>query len=404
MRAVPHALAVRALAYFSVRDLIPLYAVYALLFADHGLSTGEISSLFVIWSVTAFAAEVPSGAWADTVPRRRLLALSSLIYAAGFATWIVAPGYAGFATGFVLWALSGALMSGTYEAYLYDELAALGAATSYPRLLGFAHSLAMVCNLVATISAAPLMALGGYAFVGWVSVAVALVQFGVALTLPAAPRVASARGRSDEGVGRRYVHMLVSGLREVRRVRTVRNGVLLVALLLGTTAYDEYFPLVALNKGTEPAGVPILIALVVAGQAIGTALAGRTARIGARTMAVLVAIAGGLLVTGALIAQPLAFVAIGIGYGAVNNAIIVAEARLQDAIEGSARATVTSVAGLSSELAAVAIFATFGALSTRLSESASFGVVCGLVVVVAAVTPQWLPRPPTYVPERVEEA
>jgi hypothetical protein len=36
--------------------------VYALLFADSGLTTAEISSLFVIWSVVAFTAEIPSGA------------------------------------------------------------------------------------------------------------------------------------------------------------------------------------------------------------------------------------------------------------------------------------------------------------------------------------------------------
>ncbi|UPK76033.1 MFS transporter [Nocardioidaceae bacterium SCSIO 66511] len=392
MTAVPRSLAVRALAYFSVRDLIPLYAVYALLFADHGLSTGEISSLFVIWSVTTFVAEVPSGAWADTLSRRLLLALSSLVYAAGFAAWIVAPGYAGFLLGFVLWAISSALMSGTYEAYLYDELSAIGASTAYPRLLGFAHSLSMVCNLAATLLAAPLMALGGYALVGWTSVGAALVQFAVALTLPSAPRVAAARVETGDGIARRYVRMLVSGVQEVRRVRTVRNGVLLTALLLGTTAYDEYFPLVALDKDAEPAAVPVLIALTVVGQAIGTALAGRTARIGARSMAAMVATAGVLLVAGAVLAQPLAFIVIGLGYGMVSNATIVAEARLQDAIEGEARATVTSVSGLSSELVSVGIFALFGVLASRLSESATFGIVCGLVVLVAFVTPRWLPR------------
>ena len=47
----------RVLAYHASRDAVPLYAVYALLFAEHGLSAGQISSLFVIWSVTAFVAE-----------------------------------------------------------------------------------------------------------------------------------------------------------------------------------------------------------------------------------------------------------------------------------------------------------------------------------------------------------
>jgi len=60
------------LAYHASRDLVPLFSVYALLFADHGVDSGRISLLFIIWSVTSFVCEVPSGAWADTFDRRRL--------------------------------------------------------------------------------------------------------------------------------------------------------------------------------------------------------------------------------------------------------------------------------------------------------------------------------------------
>jgi hypothetical protein len=50
-----------------------MYAVYALLFADHGMSVGQISSLFVVWSSTSFLLEVPSGAG----PSRRCCTTSS---------------------------------------------------------------------------------------------------------------------------------------------------------------------------------------------------------------------------------------------------------------------------------------------------------------------------------------
>lgn len=98
-----------------------------MLFADNGVSTGQISTLFIIWSLTSFVFEVPSGAWADTIDRRLLLVLSAVIYAVGFSAWIVVPTYAGFATGFVRWGLSGAIMSGTFESLLYDELVERGA-------------------------------------------------------------------------------------------------------------------------------------------------------------------------------------------------------------------------------------------------------------------------------------
>lgn len=390
MRGVPRGLALRATGFYALTDLIPLYAVYALLFAEHGLSTAQISSLFAIWSITAFVLEIPSGAWADLVPRRRLLVLSSAVYATAFGTWMVAPGYAGFAAGFVLWGVSSSLLSGTFESYLYDELADVEATASFPRLLGYARSAAMGCNLVATLAAAPLMAAGGYALVGWASVGVALLQGLVGLTLPAAPRAAPAQEHRP-GIARRYVGMLVTGLGEVRRVRVVRNGMLLAALLLGTTAYDEYFSLLALDKGAAESVVPLLVGLTVVGQVVGTALAGRTADLAGRTLAYGVAVGGALLVLAAFVAQPFAFVAIGLGYGMVGNATVVAESRLQDVIEGEARATVTSVMGVVSEIASVGVFAAFALAAALVGVSTGFALICSLVLVVAALTPGWLP-------------
>ena len=60
--------------------------MYALLFGDHGVSLGQISTLFIIWSVTSFVFEIPSGAWADTIDRRHLLVLSAVIYAGAFSS------------------------------------------------------------------------------------------------------------------------------------------------------------------------------------------------------------------------------------------------------------------------------------------------------------------------------
>ena len=54
----------RVLLYHASRDLVPLYAVYSLLFVDHGISASHISLLLILWSATSFVFEVPSGAWA----------------------------------------------------------------------------------------------------------------------------------------------------------------------------------------------------------------------------------------------------------------------------------------------------------------------------------------------------
>ena len=89
-------------------DLVPIYPLYALLFADTGLSDAEISVLFALWSAVGIVAEVPSGALADRVGRRTSLVIGALVQAVGYACWVVFPGFPGFAAGFVLWGLGSA--------------------------------------------------------------------------------------------------------------------------------------------------------------------------------------------------------------------------------------------------------------------------------------------------------
>lgn len=520
-----HALTVRAVLFKGIGDLIPLYALYAVLFADHGLSTGQISALLSVWSVTAFLLEVPSGAWADTVSRRGLLVLSGVLLTAGFALWTVLPTYLGFALGFVLWGISGALVSGTFEALLYDELVARGARHAYPRIIGYARAASETAIVVAIVAATPLYIWGGYPLLGWSSVLFAGVHTLIALSLPSAPKAVSAAdieeleddavegdstgaskrhqpagrvaeiaadvtvaerrarcaGRLDDiaeddsidsSISRRrvdsanpavtamsigpvvrkstlplfvdpneegrdgraqgavggtatsdyrgavsdecatvsrpfvtYLSMLRTGVAEAIRVRAVRNGVMLGALLFGITAFDEYFALLAQEVGVATAIVPLLVGVTVLGSLVGSVLAGRTEGISARTMALAVGIGGvlfvgGALATGLAVRWPgavyalagLGFTAIGASYGIVYNASIVAGARLQDAIEGPARATVTSVSGLAAEVVALAVFG-FAALATMwLSMSTTVALLGALLLAIALVTPSWLPQ------------
>ena len=385
----------RVLLYHASRDLVPLYSVYSLLFADHGISASHISVLLIIWSATSFVFEVPSGAWADSFDRRHLLVFSAFVYAAGFATWMTWQTFPGFALGFVLWGFSSALMSGTFESLLYDELLQRDAADQYPALIGWAHSTAMVANLGATAVAAPLLAVGGYQLVGWASVAICGGQALLAATLPvsrAARRPAHDSPLSEtERATSRYLAMLRAGLAESRHHPDVRRVLLLAAAMVGLTAYDEYFPLVARAHGVATADIPLLIAITVAGQAIGTALVGRTARLPARAVGALLA-AGALLVSlGALITPYAGFVGIGIGYGMLNNAMLVGETRLQDTITGPARATVTSVLGLLEEVVALLVYAAFVLGSHVLGFPALVALLAVPVLVVAAAVARHLP-------------
>jgi MFS family permease len=347
------------------------------------LSAAQVSSLFVVWSITGFVFEIPSGAWADTIDRRTLLALSGVAYVGTLVAWTACPGYPGFAVGFALWGLSGALMSGTFEAWLYDELAAHSATPAYPRLVGWAHSTAMVAMLAGTALGTPLYAWGGYPLVGWTSVGAAALHTVLAWTLPA-DRPARVSDAGREPLTRRYVAMLRTGLREAARHGSVRAMIVIYALVFGLSAYDEYFPILAREAGAATVDVPLLVGVMMLGQFAGTALAGRTAAMPARVMATLLATSAVLVSLGALGGGIAGVAAITVGYGVLHNAIIVSEARLQQLIESDARATVTSVAGLSTEVVVLAVYATFAIGSAWLSV-ATLVALLGLPMLGVAV-------------------
>jgi hypothetical protein len=325
----------------------------------------------VIWSATAFLLEVPSGVWADLVDRRLLLASGAGLQAAAFATWMLWPDFAGYALGFVIWSLGSALQSGTFEALVYDELTAQGRTASYARLLGLSQGVAMAVMAAAIASAAPLYALGGYPLVGWVSVGLALLGVPAALALPRARPVVSATPDVDaddgQGVMRRYLATLAAGLGEASRSAPIRRMLVLLFLVIVVVAVDEYFALVASGLGIETSDVPWLIAGCSLLQAAGTAAVGWTASWGAARFAVLVLAAGVLMALGASAAGAWGFALVAIGYGLANNAMVGTEALLQHRISGRARATVTSVAGLVKEGAALVGFAAVGVIATGTS-------------------------------------
>ncbi|MFI6075725.1 MFS transporter [Actinoplanes sp. NPDC051343] len=343
-----------------------LYPVYALLFADAGLSTGAISSLFAIWSIVSFLAEVPSGALADRWSQRGLFAVGAGVTASGYALWILWPAYPGFALGFVLWGIGGACASGTLEALVYDHLGS----PDYARVMGRAGTAGILAMLAATLLAAPVYAVGGYRLVGIASVATVTLGGLLALRLPpavsgtpeAVPEPSEPLGDAgvvtDSGPST-YAATLREGLRASVRNRRVVWAVVIAALVPGFTALDEYLPLLSREKGAATTVVPLLYALTALAMAAGSAVAGRFPDLAPRRLAALLALAAALVAAGALTRSLLGMAAVSAAFGLLQFALILTETRLQEAITGRARTTVLSISGFLSEVFAVALYGLF---------------------------------------------
>lgn len=134
------------------------YPVFAILFLDLGLTAEQFALANTVWAVTIVLLEVPSGALADLVGRRKLLMTASLLMVVEMVLLLCAPL---LGTGFLITCillnriLSGAAeasASGADEALAYDSLAALGRADRWPLLLeklGRYQSLVFVFSSIA---------------------------------------------------------------------------------------------------------------------------------------------------------------------------------------------------------------------------------------------------------------
>ncbi|GAB4337706.1 MAG: MFS transporter [Desulfobulbaceae bacterium] len=117
------------------------YPVFTILFLDFGLTLEQFAILNAAWAGTIVLAEVPSGALADILGRKRLLQWTALLMILEMSVLSFVPlGDPGlvfwaFFCNRVLSGLAEAMASGADEALAYDSLVLRGLAEEWPRVL-----------------------------------------------------------------------------------------------------------------------------------------------------------------------------------------------------------------------------------------------------------------------------
>jgi hypothetical protein len=188
-------------------------------------------------------------------------------------------------------------------------------------------------------------------------------------------------GESDS-----YLSVLRAGIAEAVAHPAVRAAVLAVAMLTGLDAFDEYFSLLASGWGVPTVMIPIAtLGLPLAG-AVGAALGGWANRMSTAALTAVFGCGVVALAAAAVADRPAGLVGVGLFYGLYRMVLVVADTRLQESITGSARATVTSMASLGSEVSGLALYAAWAL--------AGLPLVVVLIAVVGAASltprPRWL--------------
>jgi MFS family permease len=191
----------------------PIWAVFLL---SRGLSLTQFGIVEAALHVGMLIAQVPTGALADALGRRRLLV------AAGFFTAIAELGYV-YAPGFALICVAGgihgvafALRTGADEAYLFDSLAHDDAQAQFPRMLGGLWAVFQFAGAI-SFMAGGLIATYSQPLAFWLTATCALAASAIATRLPD-----DRRGKAAHGV-----RVAARGLRALRR--SPRLGTLTLA-------------------------------------------------------------------------------------------------------------------------------------------------------------------------------
>jgi len=378
-----------------VDDLVLVYPVYAIMMLEHGVGELDLTVLFVIWSASALIFEIPSGVVGDLIDRRFYVLAGSLIRASGYLCWLLVPSFPGYAFGFVLWALGGAIHSGTLQSLLYDVLAAQGRSAAFTRIYGRGQALHSLGVLTAMVLGG-FVAETGYATVLMLSAVAPVISGLLVVGLLSEPGRSHVRPDGDTPSFRTTVETAVRALRLDRPLQRVT--VMFVGLVAVFGTIDEFPGALLAEQGQHaPQGalslgiIGVLYGVFLGAQSVGSALAHRFGAAQLRRIALVSVLAHGVLLgalaLGTWMAWPsggvLLCAGVALYFGCMGAVEVLLETNLQRQIGVGARATITSMAGAAMELAGILLYLLIGATASARGWSSALAAVAVLAIVLS---------------------
>lgn len=336
------------------------------LIEDRGFELKYILAMDLPFWLLVAVLQAPTGALADHIGRKRILAISGVLYAFTILGFGFAQNYWMLFADYVLWAVAQSTRSGADSALVYDSLRLAGREAEFPRIAGRGFAIdtfSMLCSLVAGALLAEVV---GMALVIQVSAIPPLLAIVVALTMIEPP---------TEHEERHYWANLKAGLSfswrhpEVRY--TLLMGSVLAAGVFGPVVLMQPF-LIKHSVATGLYGVyqaPLRL-LTMGGAIFAFRLVNRFGVTAILVTACTTIIAGYLALAG--IDMQLAFVLFALPaiFQGINKPVI--DGYLNDRIPSNRRATVLSVMQLYFALQIMLVEPALGILTDDISLTAAF--------------------------------
>jgi MFS family permease len=220
----------RALRWLPVGLVLPFLILTPV---ARGLDLGAVGAVFAVHSAVLIVLEVPSGALADSLGRRRVMLVGAALTAVSLATFAVAQSVPAFMASVAALGTGRALISGALEAWYVDSLRALDPVAPLARGLSrgtAAEALALALGALAGGALVSLAgpsdvasgALAGYGLAALVGAGASLVYLGAVAALIHEPPHRSALHDARHSIARRIRTVLATARDEAAASVTVR--------------------------------------------------------------------------------------------------------------------------------------------------------------------------------------
>lgn len=356
-------------------DLIVIYPLYTVMFADYGISPVQIGILLSIWSATSFLFEVPSGVIADKYSRKYVSLAGQLLRFIGYFCWLAFPSFLGFAIGFFFWGVKSALTSGTFQALIYDNLKFEKRESEFTKIYGSTKTIAFLAILVAS-ALSSVFAGFGYFWIMILSCASLLISSLMIVLVKEAP---IAESTNETG----YFDLLKSGLKIIVRKPNVLYLTIFLSLSFALGgALDEYWTLFAEGAGVPHYGLGIFLGLMSAVQATGSFFAHLLEKKKSKIFYGAFFLNGIFLLLAAYLYNVFALVFLIIFSLSFTVIQTIFEGRLQENLSSESRATASSVNGFLTEIGVIIVYFTFGLFSQIGDYRLGFGIYGLLIAII----------------------
>lgn len=359
--------------------------IWVLYLAYHGLSLAQIGLVEGIYHATGIVCEIPSGAVADLLGRKRSMLLSKLCIMVSCLIMLFARSFWSFALSFVIQALGNNFNSGSEEALVYDSMKYLGREHEYIRVNGQLNFLIEVAQGIATVMGGILAERSFYWCYGACLVIAGLTVLPVAgMTEP--PYTDG--HREQTGIGAMFaVHFRTSFgvLKSDRRIRKV-IAYYSVVFAMETMFFfysQQYYSELGYNK------VQISLIMLIHGilACAGAVLSEKAFKWAGKKLGYVAAVVIALCMLCYSLKNIILSVAVFAVTGFCNSLLYpVQSAQLNSLIPSEQRATLISVSSMSFSIGMILLFPLAGALADRRGLP---GVFAGMGIVLLVFALLW---------------